>query len=135
MRTKMTSTSRTVLVGIATAVYLMLSVLTGCTKAGSNANAGASDNNTPQPPSATASAVPEPSVAENGAKYEPSLVSLAAGAYPVKKLHEYSGAYDTMNLMDERPRTTWTSPEGEFGPDNMVLSLPEQTVLKNIIFD
>ena len=66
---------------------------------------------------------------------EQSLVSLSSGAFPVKRPSEYSGAYSTIQLLDERLPTNWTSAEGNLGPEVCVIALPEKTVLKTIEFD
>jgi outer membrane protein OmpA-like peptidoglycan-associated protein len=129
----MPSASRRSFVTITAAVLFSALLLSACSKAaGGSGNANA---DTPVP-SATASAAPSAeSVSENAAKDEPDLLSLGAGAYPVKRLREYSGAYDTVSLIDERSSTSWTSPEGDLAAESLVLSLPEQTVLKKISFD
>jgi outer membrane protein OmpA-like peptidoglycan-associated protein len=134
----MPPTSRIVLITIAAVAFLAAPLLTSCGKAigGSNvANAAGTSNGASEPSSGTASGAPEPTAAEDAAKDEPDLLSLGAGAYPVKRLREYSIAYDTVSLMDERSSTGWTSPEGDLAAESLVLSLPEQTVLKKISFD
>ena len=68
---------------------------------------------------------------------EPSLVSLSAGAFPVKTPPE-SAMYPNntvLELMDERAKSDWRSLSGEIGPQVFVFALPERTVLKTLEFD
>jgi outer membrane protein OmpA-like peptidoglycan-associated protein len=85
-------------------------------------------------PSATAISAESPSESP-GPVEEPSLVSLSSGAFPIKRPSEYSGAYSTIQLLDERLSTNWTSTEGNLGPEVCVIALPEKTMLKTVEFD
>lgn len=115
-------------------VFITLLIFIGCTKPvapSDNANTAPKQNAnavTVQPTTA-------PVQTETPTTHEPSLVSLSSGAFPVKKPQEYSGAYSTLELLDERPRTNWSSPEGVLDPQTLVLQLPEKTLLKTVIFD
>jgi outer membrane protein OmpA-like peptidoglycan-associated protein len=79
---------------------------------------------------APAAATPAPPVADT-----PSLVSLSAGVFPVQRPSEYSVAFDTVQLLDERANTMWTSGEHKVGPETLVLALPARTVLERVEFD
>src|SRR5258708_21285207 len=70
-----------------------------------------------------------------GTDAAPSLVSLSAGAFMIVKPEEYSGAYSSLELLDERPNTNWSAPRGVLTPQRMVIALPEKTILKTLIFD
>lgn len=73
--------------------------------------------------------------ASDAARREPSLVSLSAGAFPVKTPAEGYKYTAATELLDERPKSTWRSASGATGPLVFVLALPEKTMLKTLEFD
>jgi outer membrane protein OmpA-like peptidoglycan-associated protein len=86
------------------------------------------------PPSAPSTSSPKPDE-RNVAQSEASLVSLSEGAFPLQRPTEYSGAYSTIELMDERSKTNWTSAKGSTGPQVFVFGLAERAILKTVEFD
>ncbi len=66
---------------------------------------------------------------------QPSLVSFSAGALIVQKPAEYDESWSAFWIIDERPQSGWATPEGVITPQVIVIALPEQTVLTNLIFD
>ena len=65
----------------------------------------------------------------------PSLVSFAAGAWIVKKPQEYGDGYRAFWLIDERADTMWATPANVTTAQELLLALPEQTVLQTLEFD
>ncbi len=86
---------------------------------------------TPQPTAEVSASLPE---GQNAASGDPSLVSLAAGAFPVKKPTEAYGS-SVLELMDELPASHWRSAPGVTGPQVFVFALPDKTALKTLEFD
>ena len=80
-------------------------------------------------PSATTSGDQKP------VRQEASLVSLSAGAFPVKAPPEGYTYTSVTELVDERPRSSWRSASGATGPQVFVFALPEKTVLNTLEFD
>jgi hypothetical protein len=64
-----------------------------------------------------------------------SLVSLSAGAIIVKKPQEYGPLWSAVWILDERPKSGWATPKNVTGPQVIVIALPEQTILNNLMFD
>lgn len=120
------------------AAALLLLPLACCGSAGTNggANANASQaNSAAESPSGANAASPVESPADRkDAPREPSLVSLSAGAFPVKTPSEDHGA-TASELLDERAKSCWRSASGAPAPHVFVLALPERTVLKSLEFD
>jgi outer membrane protein OmpA-like peptidoglycan-associated protein len=86
---------------------------------------------TPQPTAQTSASTPQD---QTPADREPSLVSLSAGAFPVKKPTEAYGS-SVLELMDELPVSHWRSASGVTDPQVFVMELPDKTVLKTVEFD
>jgi outer membrane protein OmpA-like peptidoglycan-associated protein len=122
------------------------SILAGALAAcgGCQANSGGAGGQ--QAPSPSASAIVEgatPATADATltnagaapADSEPSLVSLSAGAIIVKKPQEYGTYWSAVWILDERPKSGWATPKNVTSPQVIVIALPEQTVLYNLVFD
>ena len=138
----MTNPYRPWLQSTVAAVMLMLALaLSGCSGCQRNSttsnNSGQEGASSPPSSSPTKTAEsPGPSAGDQNAQpHEPSLVSLSAGAFVVKKPQEYSSAYSVLELLDERPTTNWSGPRGVVTPEAIVIALPEKTVLKSVEFD
>ena len=120
------------------AASALLMTLACCTKPGTNGNSGvAPSDNIPAP---AASTVPSNSNGANagdpgGASREPSLVSLSAGAFVVKRPSEWGDDYSAFHLLDENPRSLWDTEKGVTSPQVIVIALPEKTLLKAVEFD
>jgi outer membrane protein OmpA-like peptidoglycan-associated protein len=114
-------------------VLLPLSCCT--TSTNGNSNSGAPPGNTSAEVTAPPTASGESSGEQKAARREPSLVSLSAGAFVVKKPQEYSQAYSVLELLDERSKTSWSAPRGVLDPQVIVIALPEKTVIESLEFD
>jgi outer membrane protein OmpA-like peptidoglycan-associated protein len=66
---------------------------------------------------------------------ETSLVSIASGAWITKAPLEYDSSWSALLLLDENSQSGWATPKGALGPHEMVLTLPERTLLKSVEFD
>lgn len=66
---------------------------------------------------------------------ELNLTSYANGAWIVKKPAEYGSGWSGLHLLDERGDSGWASPRGSLGPHEMVIALPERSVIKVLEFD
>ena len=64
-----------------------------------------------------------------------NLMSFANGAWMVKKPPEYDESWSAFWLLDERSQTGWATPKGVVAPQELVVVLPEQSVIKTIEFD
>nr|WP_295783040.1 OmpA family protein [Rhodoferax sp.] len=64
-----------------------------------------------------------------------NLMSFANGAWMVKKPPEYDESWSAFWLLDERSQTGWATPKGVVTPQELVVVLPEQSVIKTIEFD
>ena len=116
--------------------FAFLLFLVCCTRTNTSTN---SNGNTAQGDRAAEPTTPTPTSNEgsrdpNAASREPSLVSLSAGAFPVKRPTEgYNSSVS--ELMDELPKSHWRSAAGATGAQAFVIALPEKTVLKTVEFD
>lgn len=66
---------------------------------------------------------------------EVDLASFANGAWIVKKPPEYDESWSAFWMLDERSRTSWATPKGTVGPQELVLVLPESSVIASVEFD
>jgi outer membrane protein OmpA-like peptidoglycan-associated protein len=73
--------------------------------------------------------------AEKTPEPEQSLVSVAAGAYVVKRPKEWMADQSAFHMLDEKERTFWSTPRGDISPQTIVIALPEKTLLKTLEFD
>ena len=64
-----------------------------------------------------------------------NLTSFANGAWILKKPPEYDESWSAFWLLDERSQTGWATPKGIITPQELLVVLPEQSVIKNIEFD
>jgi len=64
-----------------------------------------------------------------------NVVSFAAGATILQRPTEYSDTYSSLMLIDENPRSVWSSRTGSIGNEVVVIALSERTVLKSVSFD
>ncbi len=78
---------------------------------------------------------PQPAASDAPPLSASSLVSFAAGAWIVRKPQEYSDGYRTLWLLDERADSMWATPAKVTTPQELLLALPEQTLLKTLEFD
>lgn len=115
---------------------LTVCLLTACcaktSTSGGNSNRNNSNANSAQSNSA---AEPTPPPSGDSASREPSLVALSAGAYIVKRPSEWTDSVSAYALLDENPKTRWSTARGVTSPQTIVIALPEQTVLKRLEFD
>jgi OmpA-OmpF porin, OOP family len=84
---------------------------------------------------AAAIALPSICAAAAPAPDEFNLVSFANGAWILKKPAEYDSGWSSLRLLDERNDSGWTAPKGQVGPHEMLIVLPEQSVIKELEFD
>lgn len=66
---------------------------------------------------------------------EINLTSFANGAWILKKPPEYDESWSAFWLLDERSQTGWATPKGIVTPQELLVVLPEQSLIKNIEFD
>ena len=64
-----------------------------------------------------------------------NLTSYANGAWILKKPDEYSEAWSAFWLLDERSESGWATPKGTVTPQQLLIVLPEQSVIKALEFD
>ncbi len=64
-----------------------------------------------------------------------NLTSYANGAWIVKKPAEYNEEWSAFWLLDERSRTGWATPKGVVTAQELVVALPELSVIKTLEFD
>jgi len=64
-----------------------------------------------------------------------NLTSFANGAWIVKKPPEYDESWSAFWLLDERSQTGWATPKGLVTPQELLIVLPEQSVIKAVEFD
>jgi len=76
-----------------------------------------------------------PADAVPAAGAEIDLVSFANGAWIVRKPPEYDESWSAFWMVDERSKTSWATPKGTVGPQELVLVLPEQSVIGSVEFD
>ncbi|MGB2882348.1 MAG: OmpA family protein [Rhodoferax sp.] len=81
------------------------------------------------PPPAPA---PAPAVAS---LTEINVTSYANGAWILKKPAEYNEAWSAFWLLDERALTGWATPNGSVGPQEVLIALAEESVIKTVEFD
>ena len=81
----------------------------------------------PPPPPAPATAV--------AAVTEINVTSYANGAWILKKPAEYNEAWSAFWLLDERALTGWATPNGSVGPQEVLIALAEESVIKTVEFD
>jgi len=65
----------------------------------------------------------------------PSLVSIASGAFVIKRPSEWSDNWSAFNLIDENSGRFWATEKGITTPQTLVIALAEQTLLKMVEFD
>jgi outer membrane protein OmpA-like peptidoglycan-associated protein len=80
----------------------------------------------PAAPPARPAAAPAPAL---------NLTSYANGAWLLKKPAEYNEEWSAFRLLDERADTGWATPKGTVTPQEVVIALPEQSVVSLIEFD
>lgn len=76
-----------------------------------------------------------PAAAPAPAPAEFNLASFANGAWILKKPAQYDDGWSAFWLLDERAESGWASPRGALGPHELLLVLPEQSVIKAVEFD
>ena len=64
-----------------------------------------------------------------------NLTSYANGAWMLKKPAEYDESWSAFWLLDERAQTGWATPKGTVSPQELLIVLPEESVIKNLEFD
>lgn len=64
-----------------------------------------------------------------------NLTSYANGAWILKKPEEYSDNWTAFWLLDERSESGWATPKGTVTPQQLLIVLPEQSVIKALEFD
>ena len=64
-----------------------------------------------------------------------NLTSYANGAWILKKPAEYDETWSAFWLLDERSQTGWATPKGTVTPQEVLIALPEQSVIKALEFD
>jgi len=64
-----------------------------------------------------------------------NLTSYANGAWMLKKPAEYDESWSAFWLLDERAQTGWATPKGTVTPQELLIVLPEQSVIKTLEFD
>ena len=64
-----------------------------------------------------------------------NLTSYANGAWILKKPAEYDESWSAFWLLDERAQTGWATPKGTVTPQELLIVLPEQSLIKTIEFD
>lgn len=118
-------------------VYISALLMSVCctTTTNGNSNGNLPLANTSAEAGTSSTAFSEPSGEQKRARHEPSIVSLSAGAFPVKAPAEAYSYTSVTELMDERPKSCWRSASGASGPHVFVFALPEKTVLKTLEFD
>ncbi len=83
----------------------------------------------------TQAARPAAAAAADASTADINLTSYANGAWIVKKPGEYDESWSAFWLLDERSQTGWATPKGVVTPQELLVVLPEQSVIKNIEFD
>ncbi len=108
-------------------------LLVCCSKSNTKSNPEQSSATPPAPvPSSPSSG---PSGIQPAAAREPSLVSLSAGAFVVKRPQEWMDDESAFHFLDEKPGSKWATPRGVTSPQTIVIALPERTLLKTLEFD
>ena len=69
-----------------------------------------------------------------GSSPDTNLLSFDAGAWIVKSPAEYNEEWSAFWLLDERLTTGWATPQGTVTAQQLVLALPEQTLLTSVEF-
>lgn len=64
-----------------------------------------------------------------------NLTSFANGAWMLKKPAEYDESWSAFWLLDERSKTGWATPKGTVSPQELLIVLPEESVIKTLEFD
>ena len=64
-----------------------------------------------------------------------NLTSYANGAWLLKKPAEYNEEWSAFRLLDERADTGWATPNGTVTPQEVLIVLPEQSVISTLEFD
>lgn len=82
-------------------------------------------------PTASGNVVTEPSAIANG----PNLISLASGAFILKRPSEWSDDWSAFSLLDENPKRFWATAKGTTTPQEIIIALPERTLFKTFEFD
>ena len=84
---------------------------------------------------ASVAATAAPPVTAVVAPTDINLTSYANGAWILKKPAEYNEAWSAFWLLDERAQTGWATPKGMVGPQEVVIALAEESVIKTLEFD
>ncbi len=63
------------------------------------------------------------------------LTSFANGAWIVRRPPEYDESWSAFWLLDERSQTSWATPKGSVGPQELVVVLAEQSIIRSVEFD
>ena len=64
-----------------------------------------------------------------------NLTSYANGAWILKKPAEYDESWSAFWLLDERSFTGWATPQGNVAPQEVLIALAEESVIRSIEFD
>lgn len=64
-----------------------------------------------------------------------NLTSYANGAWLLTRPAEYDESWSAFWLLDERGSTGWASPKGALGPHQVLIVLPERSVIQRLEFD
>ena len=64
-----------------------------------------------------------------------NLTSYANGAWLLKKPAEYDETWSAFWILDERAQTGWATPKGTVGPQEFLIALAEESVIKTLQFD
>lgn len=105
--------------------------LGGCATSGTNA-----EDKQKAADSSMAAASPNAPVSEPGASTSgPNLISLASGAFILKRPSEWSDDWSVFNLLDENPKQFWATAKGTTTPQEIIIALPERTLFKTFEFD
>jgi outer membrane protein OmpA-like peptidoglycan-associated protein len=66
---------------------------------------------------------------------ETNLASYAMGAWIVKRPSEYDATWSVHWLLDERSDSGWATKQGDVGPQEIVIELAQQSLVRTIEFD
>ena len=80
-------------------------------------------------------AVPSLCLGAEPAPAELNLTSFANGAWILKKPAEYDERWSALRLLDERSDSGWATPRGMVGPQELLIVLPEQSIIRTLEFD
>ena len=66
---------------------------------------------------------------------EIKLVGLDNGAWILKRPQEYDESWSALCLLDERRQSGWATPKGTTTPQQLLIALPELSVIRSVEFD